>query len=104
MALSGSTSQKFKDGFQCGLAATPQHLESLASCVTDTGYCVPAGYLGVGVITHRRKTALEQVPSRHSLRELKEAFDQCSEIVGVSDPCESLPSQEILCFYVVLQS
>lgn len=74
--------QRFRGGFQCGLAATPQQLESPTSCVTGTGYCVPTEYLGVGVITHRRKTALEQVPCGHSLRELKKCFDNGLGLLG----------------------
>lgn len=69
------------------MAATPEHLESLAalpmaSCATGTGYCAPAGHLGVGVITHSRKTALEQVPWGHSLTELKKHLDNALRLLG----------------------
>lgn len=62
------------------------------------GYRAPAGYPGVGVTTHSRKTALEQVPCGHSLTELKESLDSalrwlwCLILVGPFQPrrfCDS---------------
>lgn len=84
LALSGSTSQRFRNGFQCGLAATSQHLESLAalamaSCVTGTGYCVlPWGRS----YNPQEENCPEQVPCGHSLRELEKHLHNALRLLG----------------------